>query len=74
LEYGRVPHKILYIDDDPENVQLIRDMLNLTYYTLIGAENGRSGFALALKMLPDLILADINLPDVSGFEAITDFE
>ena len=60
---------ILYIEDNPQNMRLVRKMLKGGGYEMIEASDGRSGVKLALEVKPDLILMDINLPDIDGIEA-----
>lgn len=60
--------KILYIEDNPQNMRLVRKMLSGGGYEIIEASTGEGGYALALKEKPDLILMDINLPDVDGLQ------
>ncbi len=57
---------ILIIDDDKDIVQTIKSNLVLDGYTVISAHLGREGIDLARKKRPDLILLDLNLPDVDG--------
>lgn len=59
---------ILYIEDNVQNLRLVRKMLSVGGYTMIEAIDGASGYAAALEHLPDLILMDINLPDIDGVE------
>src|SRR5574339_452834 len=59
---------ILYIEDNPDNTMLVRRALESRGYTLIHAENGIKGVAMAEKETVDLILLDINLPDMDGYE------
>lgn len=61
--------KILYIEDNPQNMRLVRKMLSVGGYEMIEAKDGVSGVNLAVKENPDLILMDINLPDIDGMEA-----
>lgn len=61
--------KILYIEDNPQNMRLVRKMLRVGGYTMIEATDGTSGVDMAAKERPDLILMDINLPDIDGVEA-----
>lgn len=61
--------KILYIEDNPQNMRLVRKMLMVGGYDMVEATDGVSGVDLALKDNPDLILMDINLPDIDGMEA-----
>ncbi len=60
--------KILYIEDNPGNRMLVRRILLVEDYVVIEAENGREGVAAALRENPDLILMDMNLPEVDGYE------
>ncbi|MEQ8675526.1 MAG: response regulator [Aggregatilineales bacterium] len=61
--------KILYIEDNPQNMRLVRKMLRVGGYDMIEATDGISGVSLAKSEHPDLILMDINLPDIDGLEA-----
>ncbi len=60
--------KILYIEDNFENRLLVKRILMVEGYTVIEAENGPAGIKVAEKELPDLILMDINMPDMDGYE------
>jgi two-component system cell cycle response regulator DivK len=60
--------RILYIEDDFANRLLIRRVLMAEGYELLEAENGLSGYDMAMSQKPDLILMDINLPDIDGYE------
>jgi two-component system cell cycle response regulator DivK len=61
---------ILYVEDNEPNRIIVRDLLKRTTYKLIEAYDGEAGVALALERLPDMILMDIQLPKISGLEAI----
>jgi two-component system cell cycle response regulator DivK len=61
--------KILYIEDNPLNMRLVRKILSAAGYQMIEAIDGLSGVALADREMPDLILMDINLPDIDGLAA-----
>ena len=61
--------RILVIEDTEDNRQIIRDLLSSVGYELIEAMDGVSGVALAQKERPDLILMDIQLPEIDGYEA-----
>ena len=61
--------RILVIEDQPDNRQIIRDMLAPTDYEIIEAENGEQALAVIAKERPDLILMDIQLPVMDGYEA-----
>jgi CheY-like chemotaxis protein len=62
---------VLYVEDDPANIKLIELIFaRQPEIKLITATNGRTGVELALASRPNLILLDINLPDISGFEVM----
>jgi len=60
--------KIIYIEDNPDNMHLIQRVLTARGYEVHGAASGLDGIALAEEIKPDLILLDINLPDIDGYE------
>jgi len=60
--------KILVIDDLPENVFLLQDRLEHEGYEVITAYDGKTGIAKAKNELPDLILLDVMMPDITGIE------
>lgn len=62
---------ILYIEDDPSSRTLVERTLKFAGYTVLVADCGLVGIDLARKFKPDLILTDINLPDLSGREITT---
>jgi two-component system cell cycle response regulator DivK len=61
-------NNILYIEDNPDNMMLVRRALEARGYRLFPAMNGLEGVAVAEKEDVDLILLDINLPDIDGYE------
>ncbi|MEW6291308.1 MAG: response regulator [Thermodesulfobacteriota bacterium] len=63
------PFKILIVEDNPDNMILIKETLKTSGYILFSAENGEKGVAVAQKELPDLILMDIQMPGMGGAEA-----
>jgi two-component system alkaline phosphatase synthesis response regulator PhoP len=60
--------RILVIDDLPENVYMLQDRLEHEGYEVLTAYDGKSGIEKARKELPDLILLDVMMPDINGFE------
>ncbi len=60
--------KILYIEDNPDNRLLVRRILMVEDYEVVEAEDGPSGIEAALRERPDLILMDMNLPEMDGYE------
>jgi CheY-like chemotaxis protein len=59
---------ILYIEDNPDNMMLVKRALESRGYTLLEANSGLDGVVTAEKNELDLILLDINLPDIDGYE------
>jgi len=62
---------ILYIEDDPASRQLVERALKHAGYVVLVAERGLDGIDIARRECPDMILTDINLPDISGREITT---
>jgi len=61
---------ILYVEDNELNRKIVRDLLKRSSYQLLEAHDGEAGVAKALEARPDLILMDIQLPRISGIEAM----
>jgi two-component system cell cycle response regulator DivK len=61
---------ILYVEDNELNRKIVRDLLRHTSYRLLEAVDGETGITTALTEHPDLILMDVQLPKVSGIDAI----
>jgi two-component system, cell cycle response regulator DivK len=61
--------RILVIEDTEDNRQIIRDLLTSVGYELIEAVDGVEGVQMARSHRPDLILMDIQLPGIDGYEA-----
>lgn len=66
---GKIRTTILVVDDDKDIVQTIRGNLELDGYEVLYAFDGRSGLDMAKKYRPDLIVLDLNLPDIDGIKA-----
>lgn len=60
--------RILYIEDNHENRLLVRRILEAEGYSIIEATDGPTGLKAAAQMQPDLILLDINLPEIDGYD------
>jgi hypothetical protein len=60
--------RILVVEDQEDNRRIIRDMLATTDYEIMEAENGEQALAAVAKRRPDLILMDIQLPIMDGYE------
>ena len=61
-------NNVLYIEDNPDNMTLVKRALEARGYCLLQAMNGLDGVATAEHGEVDLILLDINLPDIDGYE------
>ena len=61
--------RILVVEDQEDNMQILRDMLTNADYEIIEAENGEEALAAVATQRPDLILMDIQLPIMDGYEA-----
>lgn len=61
------PIRVVYVEDDPEMINLITMILSKRGYQIIGANGGREGIEMILKEIPDLILLDLMMPDVDGW-------
>src|SRR5437764_13420364 len=62
--------RVLIVEDNPLNMKLLRDVLEAHGYETISTGEGEEGVALACEQQPDLILMDLQLPDISGYEAV----
>ncbi len=60
---------ILIVEDEPKNLTLLRDLLQVSGYATIEATDGKQGVELAKANKPDLILMDIQMPVMDGLEA-----
>lgn len=60
--------KILCVDDDPLTIQLIGDILRFRGYTVLTASDGATGLEAAVRQRPSLVLLDIMMPGIDGFE------
>ena len=61
---------VLYVEDNELNRKIVRDLLRRTRYRLLEAPDGEAGVAMAREERPDLILMDVQLPKMSGIDAI----
>ena len=60
--------KILVIDDNEDNIFTIKTVLKRENYDVISATRGLAGIELAKKEMPDVIILDIMMPEIDGFE------
>ena len=61
--------KILYVEDNDDNVYMLKNRLTRAGFTVAIATNGVQGVAMAASEHPDLIIMDLTLPDMDGWEA-----
>jgi len=62
------PKRLAYIEDEAEMIDLVRLILGRRGYTVLGASGGREGLELIRKELPDLVLLDLMMPDMDGWD------
>jgi two-component system, cell cycle response regulator DivK len=62
--------RILVVEDQPDNRQIIRDMLAGTDYEITEAEDGEQALAAVAKQRPQLILMSVQLPNMDGYEVV----
>ena len=61
--------KILYVEDNEDNIYMLKNRLSRAGFTVIVATDGTQGVTMATSEQPDLILMDLTLPDINGEEA-----
>lgn len=65
---------VLVVDDNALNRKLLEGMLQIVQVEMVAAEDGTEGVRLAKAHRPDLILMDVQLPDMDGFEVIAEIQ
>ncbi len=63
-----MPHRLLLVDDEPELLHALSVRLTAAGFVCETASNGREAFERMAKQLPDLIIVDLLMPEVSGYE------
>lgn len=63
-----MPTSILIIEDDSASLELVKYLLEKAGYATLGADDGHAGVELALSARPDLILCDLQMPVMNGYE------
>jgi len=61
--------KILIVDDSPMQVKILRKMLEKLGHTVYEGDSGEAGIRLTENYLPDLVMLDVVMPDINGFDA-----
>ncbi|HVZ44075.1 MAG TPA: response regulator [Ramlibacter sp.] len=69
---GERQTKVLVVDDDPKAVELLATYLDRPRWTVLRAHGGREAIECAVRERPDLIVLDLTMPEVSGFDVVED--
>ncbi len=69
LKNTQMTRKVLIAEDDPDMIEMIQMTLDHWGYDSILAKNGKEAVDMAASQLPDLVLLDIMMPNMDGFEA-----
>jgi CheY-like chemotaxis protein len=70
MSEGAVVRKLLYVEDNEDNLYMLQLWFDvLGGYEILSARDGAAGIAMAASERPDLILMDLNLPEIDGWEA-----
>jgi two-component system, cell cycle response regulator DivK len=65
-----MPRRILVVEDNPLNLKLVRDVLQVAGYDVVEAKSGEEGLRIAQEDPPDLVLMDLQLPGIDGTETL----
>ena len=65
---GESAKKLVYIEDEPEMIDLVQLILSRRGFEVYGANGGREGLDLVRRELPDLVLLDLMMPDMDGWD------
>ena len=60
--------RVVYIEDEQEMVDLVKLILSRKYFEVVGANGGRAGLDLVRRLLPDVVLLDLMMPDMDGWD------
>ena len=67
---NRMPHRILVIDDRPDLAITVRMLLERAGHEVVTAENGRRGLRTFYETRPDLVMLDVRMPELDGWETL----
>jgi len=70
--YAPAGGRILAVDDDPNALDILQRLLGGAAYQVIAAQNGQAGLQAARRQLPDVIVLDLIMPDLSGFDVLAE--
>jgi CheY-like chemotaxis protein len=62
--------RVLVVEDNAKNLKLVKDVLEFAGFDVFEARSGEEGVELALRLQPDLVLMDLQLPGIDGMEAL----
>jgi len=66
-----LPQKcILVVDDEPDTADMLAEMMKLNGYRVLKSNDGAQAMRMVVRVKPDLVMLDIMMPDVSGFEVL----
>ena len=68
------PQNIVYIEDDPEMIDLVTLILNRRGFVVKGAHGGKQGLEMVMQEKPDLVLLDLMMPDLDGWDLYQQFK
>ena len=68
ISNGREDNSVLIVNDEPDQLRLMRGLLNKAGYSVLTADDGREGFALAKRERPDLVISDVTMPHMNGLD------
>ncbi|MDQ3815997.1 MAG: response regulator, partial [Armatimonadota bacterium] len=68
--HGKPDITVLVVDDEPKTVELLTDLLQHEGFGVLQAFGGQQGIDLALQRIPDLIILDLMMPEVTGFDVV----
>jgi DNA-binding response OmpR family regulator len=61
---------VLVVDDEPATLEFLTDVLSVQGFRVLNAPDGRQGIALARAHKPDVVVLDLVMPDVTGFDVV----